>query len=153
MSRKGIKLRPVWEDQYTLPKRADLLDPMAKPQRAIVDLMRERLLTLPSVEEVLSWRGIPWRWTFGYSLEGDPSPPFAYLIPSPTKPMFSMPFSVEEAKRLEVIKISRPVRESIGLSMQVAGVHWPQWELTSKTLAEELITLARKRHESRLATA
>ena len=55
MSRRGIRLRPVWEDQYTLPQREDLLSPLPKQQRVLVDLIRERVLSLPSVEEVLSW--------------------------------------------------------------------------------------------------
>jgi hypothetical protein len=153
MSRRGIRLRPVWEDQYTLPQRADLLSPLPRQQRVLVDLIRERVLALPSVEEVLSWRGIPWRWAFGYSMEGEADRPFAYLIPCPVKPMFSMPFTAEQCRRLTFTKLSRPVRDSISGSMQVAGVRWPQWELTSKTLADELLTLARKRHELLLAPA
>jgi len=150
MPRRGVRLRPVWEDQYTLPKRVDLLADIPKPQRGLVETVREHLLKLPSVEEALSWRGIPWRWTFGYSLEGEGDRPFAYLVPSPVKPIFAMPFNAAQCRNLHA---SRAVMDSLVVATRVGGVLWPQWELSSRTLVEELLTTARKRCELLLAHA
>ena len=150
MPRRGVNLRPVWEDQYTLPKRADLLSAIPRPHRGLVDTVRERLLKLPSVEETLSWRGIPWRWTFGYSLEGEGDRPFAFLVPSPVRPIFAMPFNAAQCRNL---RASRAVMDGLVQATRVGVVLWPQWDLSGRPLVEELLTVAQKRCEILLAHA
>jgi hypothetical protein len=153
MPRRAIRARPFWEDRYTLPRRADLLSTFTKQQAALIQFVRDQLLGLPSVEETLSWRGIPWRWTLGYSLEGEADKPFAYLIPSPGRPIFAIPIGPGQLEAACPAKASRPVRDTIAGAMQVGGIRWPQWELTSRTLSEDLIAVARRQYHALLTPA
>lgn len=153
MSRKGIKLRPAWEERFRLPTRDDLLNAFNRPQRHLIDVLRTGLLALESVEESLTWRGIPWRWSLSYSQEGESDRAWAYLVPQPAKAVFCLPIAADSLESLPLRKLSRPVRDSIFAATQVGGVYWPQWELVSRTQVDDLFLLARRRHESLLATA
>lgn len=104
-------------------------------------------MSLPEVEESLTWRGIPWRWTFGYSMEGESDRPWAFLVPHPSHPMFVMPIPDHDLPSLNLRRASRGIRDAIGPATHVAGTIWPQWELTTKALAEDLIGLAQRRYE------
>lgn len=146
-------MRPAWQDRFALPSRDELLCAFGTQQRRLLDLVREHMLALESVEESLSWRGIPWRWTFGYSMEGENDRPWAYLVPQPGKPLFAMPVTSLALEALDARKHSRVLREGVSHASQVAGVFWPTWELTSKTLTEELLVLARRRHGTLVALA
>jgi hypothetical protein len=152
MSRRGIKPRPVWEDRFALPKRPELLAPFSRQQRGLIDLVREQLLALPSVEESLTWRGLPWRWTFAYSMEGESDRPWAYLIPHPGKPVFVVPMASSRPDPfIDPRRSSRMVREAVAQAMRVGDMIWPQWELSSRALTDELLDIARRRHDSLMA--
>ena len=100
--------------------------------------------------ETIEWRGVPWRWSFVYRIEGDWERPWAYLVPQPGKPILAIPLSATMAGSATVRKLSRGLRDAILFSTQVAGVSWPQWELTSRPQLEEILGLARKKHETLL---
>lgn len=153
MHRRARYARPAWEDRFAMPSREDLLEAFGRQQRHLIDLMSERLLSLESVEESLSWRGIPWRWTLAYCMEGETDRPWAYLVPRPGKPLFAMPIMSDTIDLLDARKLSRVLRDGLAAAVNVAGVRWPQWELTGKPLTEELLALAKRRHDALLATA
>jgi hypothetical protein len=154
MSRKAVKPRIAWEDRFAAPDADDLLAPFPKYQAAFIEQIREGMSGLGGVVESIVWHGVPWRWTFAYASEAEPERPWAYLVPQPGRPLLAMPLTAEVIAALPMKKLSRPVRDGIALAALVGGVYWPQWPLTARSQVEELILIARRRHEGMgLATA
>jgi hypothetical protein len=147
MTRKAAKPRVPWQDRFTVPDVALLLSGFAKQHTTLIEAVRSGLLGLEEVSEVVVWRGT-WRWTLTYLLDGDPDRAWAYLIPQPGRPVFALPVTDEMVQSLSMKRVSKAIRDGIVLAAHVGGIYWPQWELTGKPLVEELVTLARKKHES-----
>lgn len=141
------KPRVAWEDRFQTPKLEELLADLAKHPLQLVEQAREAMLALGGVNETISWLGIPWRWTIGYGLDGLNERPWAYLVPQPTKPILALPMSSEVVAALPMRKLPRFIRDVVTLSPKVGGVHWMQWELTSRSQVEELVSLAKRKHE------
>jgi hypothetical protein len=147
MKARGIKPRIPWEDRFQTPRTEDLLSEFAKHQAHLIHQAREALNSMDGVTESIAWLGIPWRWTLAFGLDGVKDKPWAYLVPQPGKPILALPMTGEAVASLPMRKLPKFIRDVVTLSPKVGGVHWMQWELTSKTQLDELITLARKKHE------
>ena len=147
MARKVVKPRIAWEDRFASPDASDLLDAFPKVQAGLVEQVREGMAELGGVAESIVWHGVPWRWTFGFAAEGEPERPWAYLVPQPGKPLLAMPLTSEVIASLPMRKLSKSVRDGLSLASLVGGVYWPQWPLTSRAQVEELIGIARRRHD------
>ena len=152
MSRKAVKPRIAWEDRFASPDASDLFAPFPKAQAALLEQVREGMAALGGVVESIVWHGVPWRWTFAFASESEPERPWAYLVPQPGRPLLAMPLTGEVIGMLPMRRLSRPVRDALALAALVGGVYWPQWPLTSRTQVDELIGIARRRHEA-MATA
>lgn len=150
MSRKAPKPRIAWEDRFQQPGAGELLAPFHKQHTFLLTHARDGLASLPGVVESIEWRGVPWRWSFVYRIEGDGERPWAYLVPQPGRPVLALPLDTSLAGSSTVRKMSRGVRDTILFSTQVAGVFWPQWELNSRTQLEEVLSLAKRKHEKLL---
>jgi hypothetical protein len=147
MTRRAHKPRVAWEDRFEMPTPDALVAGFPRHVVGLIQTTREGLLGFPGVREDVIWRGT-WRWTLAYTLESDSERPWAYLVPKPGHPVLALPMSGELVGALPVKKISKAVRDGIVLAAQVGGVYWPQWELTTKGLVEELLILARRKHLS-----
>lgn len=149
MSRRGMKRRPAWEDRFVIPSVADLLGVFPKHQSALIEQWRQSLLGMDGVHESIVFQGT-WRWTLAYSAEPEERP-WAYLVPKPGSPLVAVPLPPEVVSALPARKLSRTVRDGITYAPRVGEVAWPQWELTSRTLLDELLIVARKRREMMLS--
>jgi hypothetical protein len=149
---RRLKARSPWEDRYRTPTAPELAEALGKQNEQLLLAAKERLLALESIQERVVWRGIPWRWTLAYELDADPSRALAFLIPQPARPQLSIPMPGEFVGQLPLKRLSKVIRDAIVFSANVAGVHWPTWELTNKTFIEELIGLCRRKHDFLLST-
>lgn len=148
MSRKAPKPRMAWEDRFATPDADDLLRGFHRHHTALIQQAREGILALGEVTESIVWRGVPWRWTFAFSEEGEAERAWAYLIPQPGRPLLAIPLTAEHVDGLPMKRLSKSVRDGIGLAAMVGGVYWAQWDLTSRPQVDELIGIARRRRES-----
>ena len=141
MTRRIVDQRCPWEDRFRAPTLDELREGVGKTHQPLFDYARELILGY-HLDETLAWHGVPWRWSLVY--RGAPGPA-AYLIPQPGKPMVAVLLSTEQVAALPVRKLSRTVRDGITFSARVGATHWPTWEITSKTLADEVAGLLRPR--------
>ncbi|HRQ72361.1 MAG TPA: hypothetical protein PLU35_04955 [Phycisphaerales bacterium] len=138
--------RPVWEDRFTKPTFDSLRAAMDPAHTNLFDLARTRLSALPQAAEDLVWHGIPWRWTFVYRHgQGASGSAIAYLVPKPDRPLIALPIPHQVLSSIRLKKSSRLIREGLSQAKVVAGVYWPQWELTSKPLLDEVVSLIEHR--------
>jgi len=151
MARKWLKPRLAWEDRFAMPEASDLLGRFHRQHSSLIQQAREGLRALGDVTESIVWRGVPWRWTFAYSDEGEQERSWAYLVPQPGRPMLAIPLTAEQVDALPMKRLSKSVRDGIMLAATVGGVYWAQWELTSRPQVDELIGIARRRRESSTA--
>ncbi|GAB4386606.1 MAG: hypothetical protein Kow0022_16110 [Phycisphaerales bacterium] len=135
----------AWEDQFTRPDRASLLAGLNKQDQVLVDRCLERLESVPKARAAIRWHGIPWRWTFCF--ESDKRDPIAFVVPEPRRPRLAIPLSADDLDRVNMRKLSRPLKEGIALAAAINGIVWTEWVLSSKSQTDELFTLV----ESRLA--
>jgi hypothetical protein len=146
MARKSaLPPRRAWEDRYRTPNPEDLIRGMEGPGRELFLHVRGELAALAGVRESLSWQGIPWRWSFSYRMAGGREA-FAFLVPQPGRPLLGLPLGECVFDTVLESKISKPVREAILHAPAIGSVRWTQWELTSRTQAEDLLILARCAH-------
>jgi hypothetical protein len=151
--RRVYKERPAWQDRFTPPDVDELLAGLGKQQLQLIEHARNGLLALDDVTEKVTWLGIPWRWTLAYGVEGSEDRPWAYLVPQPGKPLLAIPMNSEMVKSLPMRRLPKFVRDVIAFSPRVAGVHWLQWELTGRGMVDDLLGLARRKHEVALSPA
>lgn len=152
MSRKQAKPRIAWEDRFARPSVGELLEPFAKHQATLIEHIREELLALEGVRETIIWRGT-WRWTFAYTADGDGERPWAYVVPQPGRPLVAIPLNPDAIAALPLRRLSKAVRDGIALAARVGDVAWPQWEPLGRGQADELLTVAKKKHELLLSPA
>lgn len=138
--------RPVWEDRFDKPT-CDALRAALDPAHVdLFDLARARLAALSDAVEDLVWHGIPWRWTLVYRQRQDATgSALAYLVPKPDRPLIALPIPHEVLSSVPLKKSSRMIRDGLTQAKVVAGVYWPQWELTSRSLLDEIVMLVEHR--------
>lgn len=139
-----IKTRTAWEDRFRTPEADELFIDLDKIKLSAVDATRSALTALPDVSERLEWLGLPWRWAFVYT-RGDEQPPLAYLVPQTGRPQLVIPMPEDVILGLTGKRIAKTLRDGLIFANEVSGIRWPQWELTSKSQAEELLTLVKLR--------
>jgi hypothetical protein len=141
LTRRIVEQRCAWEDRFRTPTLEELREGVGRAHQPMFDYVRGLLLA-QILDESLAWHGVPWRWSLVYRGQGGPA---AYLIPQPGKPMAAVLLTTEQVAALPVRKLSRTVRDGITFSARVGSTHWPTWEITSKTLADEVVGLVRPR--------
>ncbi len=127
-----------WRNKFQRPDPDSLLASYEELERTLGQNLRTALRKVDGIEEELSWQGVPWRWTFVYRLEGDPTEAFAYLVPTDERPLLSLPLTVEMVESLAGDKIKRTLKSEIMHSRFVGGVYWPAWEVGAKSQVAEL---------------
>lgn len=143
----GLHYKPagIWENKFRSPTADDLLGALSKTHAQLVEAARARLREAPASREEIVWNGLPWRWTFSYRGEGEPARFWAYVVPEPARPRIVLPLTLDELSRLPLRKLTKTVRDPLAHGVEVDGVHWVEWELTSRALLDEVLTLARHR--------
>lgn len=141
MTRRIVDQRCPWEDRFRTPAIDELREGVGRSHQPLFDYTREGLLSL-GLAESLAWHGVPWRWSLVYRASGGP---VAYLVPQPGKPMIAVLLSTERVAALPTRKLSRTVRDGITFAARVGATLWPTWEITSRTLSDEVIGLLRPR--------
>jgi len=147
MTRRASKPKIHWEDRFEHPSLVQLLMHLPRQQSQLILQAREEILALGSIQDSIEWHGIPWRWALTFTIDGDPGRPWAYIIPQAGKPILSLPISAEAIGSLPARKLSKAVRDGILSASQVGDACWPQWDLTSKPLLEEIMVVVRHKHE------
>lgn len=139
--------RSAWENRFRCPGHDELVEHYPKLVAALFTHARQRLIALDGPGEVLAWHGVPWRWSYAYRLSGEDSsaPAFAYLVPMTPQPVISLPIRTSQAGELPLKKLSKFVRDGVLFASDVGGLLWAQWELTSKTQADEIVDLAARK--------
>ncbi len=132
------KSRCLWEDRFSRPTAETLLGEIPKPGVTLIEGLREGLLAGGTLTEGLSWQGIPWRWSLTYA---DGRRLVSYIVPNPVRPVVCIPIPTGLLGSLPPRKISKTVRDAVTSSPTVAGTNWVQFDLSSKTLADELLLL------------
>ncbi|MBX3357617.1 MAG: hypothetical protein KF745_04235 [Phycisphaeraceae bacterium] len=143
---KSSPHRSTWEDRFRAPAPSELRGHYRnKTLCGIAESVQQALSRLANVDERLCWEGLPWRWTWVYSLRGlDQS--LAYLIPDPDRPQLAVPIPASLVDRLGIAQMRRTVRDVMSHARLVGGIYWPSWDLLTKVDAEEVIEIVVKRH-------
>lgn len=136
----ATKARPLWEDRFARPTAEALLGELPKPSAVLLASLRDGLLAMEGMTQDLSWQGVPWRWAFAFAAGGRVA---AYVVPNPVRPAACIPVPAGALAGTAGKKLSKPVRDVIRLAPSIGGVQWPQWELSSKSIVDELTTLVR----------
>jgi hypothetical protein len=135
------KVRLAWMDRFRAPSVSELFAPFNKQVCAILEHARARMLAVDGVKEEVSWQGV-WRWTLVYRIPGEGERGWAYLVPDPAKPRLALPVMDELIAELPMKKLSRVIRDGLAHAPTVDGVRWAQWEVQSRTQADEILSLA-----------
>lgn len=141
------KMRTAWEDRFRMPSFEDLRGHYNKQLASLVELTREKLLSFPGVSEAVSWEGLPWRWTLTFHFENDRSRPWAYLVPDPVSPKVSMPLTAEMIQTFPLHRMKKHIRDGVLLARVVGGVHWATFDVTSKAVLDDVLDLAKRKHQ------
>jgi hypothetical protein len=151
----STKARPLWEDRFARPTLEALLAELPKPAAALVGSFREALLAREGITEELAWQGVPWRWALAFAAGAGPGLAadrvVAYVVPNPVRPLACVPVPSGLVTGSVAKKLSKPTRDAIRFAPSIGGVQWPQWELTSKSVVDELATLVRLALEAPVA--
>lgn len=150
-----------WANKFLRPSPDQLVSQCATKQLGqLVEAARKELSALVGVSETLSWQGVPWRWSFVYSLAGEDagtpatgahvtlrSQPLAYLIPDPQRPQVSVPLSWQVVESLPMRRLKRFVRDGIVHSRLVGEVHWPTWDFSARSQLDEILDLIVRKYK------
>lgn len=137
-----VTTRSAWEDRFARPDAGALIEGVPKPQHQFMAHARERLLAIPGVREEVRWLGVPWRWSMVYLGPEARARPIAYLVPDPAKPRLAVPLAGDIVAALPLKKLPKFIREGLSLAPIVNAVRWCQWELPSKSAADDVLSLA-----------
>ena len=138
----------LWRDRFNTPTPARLREQLDEARAELFDEARQRLTASNDTKETLLWHGIPWRWTLVYTLRACPDKPWSYLIPNPDALQIAIAITPPTVEAIQSRKLPKNIREGLAQAPSVDGVAWTQWELTSRTQAQELLSLAEKQLEA-----
>src|SRR3954463_5798839 len=141
MSSPAHKTRIAWMDRFRTPTVDELFSPFNKQLGAVLEHIRTRVLEVEGAKEEISWQGV-WRWTLVYRTPVEPERGWAYLVLDPAKPRLAVPIGDDLVSELPVKKLSKFVRDGLAHAPMVDGLRWAQWEVLTKTQADEILTLA-----------
>lgn len=145
---RAARCRSPWEDRFRRPSADDLRGHYTTRALAhLAETAREELASLPGVAESIEWQGVPWRWTWVYRSKGQ-AMPLAYLVPDPEHPQIAAPLSAAMVETIGLARLKRYARDGIAVSRQVAGVHWPSWEITLKSQLDEVMDLVERKQRA-----
>lgn len=141
------KTRSAWEDRFRTPTFDDLRSHYNKQLGTLIELSRERLLGFPGVSESVTWEGLPWRWTLTFRRADDNARPWAYLVPDPVAPKISMPLTAEMVQSFPLHRLKKHIRDGVLGARVVGGVHWATFDVSSKSMLDDVLDLAKRKHQ------
>lgn len=151
---KTIQPKLAWANKFQRPTAAQLMAQFGTKQLGqLVEAARGELVGFGGVEEALSWQGVPWRWTFVYSMSrvAGLSPalqhPLAYLIADPQKPQVAVPLSGSMIETIPMRRLKRFVRDGILHGRLVGEVHWPCWDFSARSQLDEILDLVTRKYK------
>lgn len=136
--------RPAWANRFATPTLTALLHPLKAAHAPHVRHARAKLLAIQGMKEVVAWQGV-WRWTLVYTHPSLPGQVWAFLVPDPSRPLIAVPVAESVLPALPPKYLTRPVRDGLVLAPVVGGVRWATWEVTSNSLAENVLAIAASR--------
>lgn len=141
------KSRTAWEDRFKVPTFDDLRSHYNRQMAGLVEHIRERLMSFPGVSEDVTWEGLPWRWTLTYRCADDPTRAWAYLVPDPVAPKISMPLTADMVQAFPLHRFKKPIRDGVLCARIVGGVHWATFDVGSKAMLDDVLDLAKRKHQ------
>jgi uncharacterized membrane protein len=136
--------RPAWSNRFAAPALAALLHALRPSHAGPFRHARERLLAIPGMREGIAWQGV-WRWTLVYSHPSFGGGAWAFLIPDPGRPLLAVPVAEAALPHLPEKHLTRAVKDGLVMAPLVGAVRWATWEVTSKTLVENVLGIAASR--------
>jgi hypothetical protein len=158
MGDRAIQPKLPWANKFQRPTPEVLVSQCESKQLSqLVRAARQEIVSLAGVSETLSWLGVPWRWSFVYTLEESAqtaeSPhaavrahPLAYMIPDPQKPQVAVPMSGQLVEALPMRRLKRFARDGIVHCRIVGEVYWPSWDFSARTQLDEIMDLVVRKH-------
>ena len=140
------KIRLAWDDKFNRPDLDELRELYPQPLRSLFDEARQRILDFGDATEDFGWEGLPWRWCLRYTMAGDPTRNFAYLVPNPEKPRIGVCFTREMLQSMPLHRLKKYMKEILVASHDVGGMFWSEFELTSKPQLDDAMDLVRRKH-------
>lgn len=135
-----------WEDKFNEPEIDTLRELYPKVVRMLFDEARERLLEFSDVTEELAWEGLPWRWCLRFTVPGDPTRAFAFLVPNPEKPRLGVSFTGEMLKSMPLHRLKKYMKETLVASHDVGGMFWTTLDFASKSQLDDAMDLVKRKH-------
>ena len=132
-----------WNDRFSRPGESDLLSGLNRDDRRLIERVITKCEGIGANARCVLWQGIPWRWTIQLSLGNGKT--LLFVIPEPGRPQLAVPLDAADLDRLPMRRLSKSIRDGILNARTVESTLWPEWELTSNTQVDELMTLIRVR--------
>ncbi len=140
------KKRLAWEDKFATPEIDTLREQYPKAMRTLFDEARERIVAFGDASEELVWEGLPWRWCLRYTVPGDPTRAFAFLVPNPEKPRIGVSFTGEMLQSMPLHRLKKYMKEILVASHDVGGMFWSEFEFASKPQLDDAMDLVKRKH-------
>lgn len=137
------KPKPVWEDRFAIPSVDALRDDLSKQSLALVDHLRNTILSVQGVKESVAWCGPSWKWSVVF--KDNAGRIVAYIVPQPAHTKLVLPISTHILSRLPSREVSKWMRDGITAATAVGDIRWAHWEFQSKANIEELLWLLEAR--------
>lgn len=137
----------IWRNKFQTPRVEHLVADLPEGVVPIFEELRGELGGLKHVRESLGWLGIPWRWTLAFTVRGRHREPVGYMVPDPDRPLLCMPLCAEQVCSIAVSEMTRTQRDGLLEGYKVGERVWGHWVLAPDTPVEELLVLARDRHQ------
>ena len=144
--------RTAWEDRFNQPSIEMLRAPLEPEAAELFDQLRRHLRSVEGSTEGFTWHGACWRWTIEYHTEHSDEP-LAVLVPSPADLQLAGPLEREFVRSLPQRRMTRSVRDGIGLAQDPFDTRWGVWSIQTESLLEDLVDLIdlKLRHQGRRA--
>lgn len=152
MNKAAIPKRSVWEDRWSEPTADQLLETLKEHHRKPIEWLMEQVHTLDGIEQQLRWYGKAWKWTIELTFrdaDGNDLGVLAYIVPNPETPVVSVPLQHETYNELPMRRLNKYIREGVRSAKCAVELYWAGWTPTSKSDAEHLFDLIKRKHRMR----
>lgn len=167
------EIRLPWHNPHERPSDAMLVAHYPEPLPELVSTARQAIGNMgrpvgsdpgssdadsaatdaPGLHETLAWRGLPWRWSWAYTLDaGDDTPgattaepqrAVAYLVPAPAAPVLCVPLTYEMYEAMPKGVATTFVRQGITLAREIGDCRWVEWTITQPAHLDEVLAVVR----------
>ena len=148
MTTTSISAKLPWENRWTEPTLDQLLRPLPIHQRRLFKAMMRKLAEFEGMRYSLAWYGEAWNWTIQYKLvdaDGQPYEDVCFLVPSLPAMQVCVPLSDEFIAELPMRRLTRYVRDGIGIAKSALVTHWASWSPNNQTESNALLDLLKRK--------